>query len=225
MSNAEQRGSFSETKIGMNRGRFPRLLWYRLVAACLQELTTTDEGSRVTVHMELRAALPLRPVTCDRVPILVLLAVFATEGVNILRDSQSILYTMQENPRDTHAVRDYIKAITIPSHVARPPSPIPRCAAPKAAPSSPETQKMPYLASTALREPPSLYIAGEGHVLQGIMDVTRFSLKALHGQELVEARPSRRIRLAIKAALSRSECEPAAGVVKASVPKMLAWRK
>jgi serine palmitoyltransferase len=45
----------------------------------------------------------------------------------------------------------------------------------------------------------------------------------LRGQELVEARPS--IRLAVTAALSRKECEHAAGVIKAGVTKVLAKRK
>ena len=43
------------------------------------------------------------------------------------------------------------------------------------------------------------------------------------GQELVEVRP--RIRLAVTAALSRKECERAAGVIKAAVAKVLTKRK
>ena len=72
-------------------------------------------------------------------------------------------------------------------------------------------------------------IAGEEHLLQDIMDealaqgvwITRAC--RLRGQELVEARPS--IRLAVTAALSRKECERAAGVIKAAVAKVLAKRK
>ena len=47
--------------------------------------------------------------------------------------------------------------------------------------------------------------------------------RRLRGQELVEARPS--IRLAITAALSRKECERAAGVIKAAVAKVIVKRK
>ena len=47
--------------------------------------------------------------------------------------------------------------------------------------------------------------------------------RRLRGQEVVEARPS--IRLAVTAALSRKECERAAGVVKAAAVKVLAKRK
>jgi len=47
--------------------------------------------------------------------------------------------------------------------------------------------------------------------------------RRLRGQELVEVRPS--IRLAVTAALSRKECERAAGVIKAAVAKVLTKRK
>ena len=55
---------------------------------------------------------------------------------------------------------------------------------------------------------------------QGIM-ITR--AKHLRGQELVEPRPS--IRLAISAALSKKDCEKAAGVIKSSLVKILAKRR
>jgi hypothetical protein len=47
--------------------------------------------------------------------------------------------------------------------------------------------------------------------------------RRLRGQELLESRPS--IRLAVTAALSRKECERAAGVIKAAVAKVLKKRK
>jgi serine palmitoyltransferase len=57
-------------------------------------------------------------------------------------------------------------------------------------------------------------------LVQGVW-ITR--ARHLRGQELVEARPS--IRLAVTSALSRKECEQAAGVIKAAVTKVLAKRK
>ena len=42
--------------------------------------------------------------------------------------------------------------------------------------------------------------------------------RRLRGQELVDTRPS--IRLAVTAALSRQECERAAGVIKGTVTKV-----
>ena len=47
--------------------------------------------------------------------------------------------------------------------------------------------------------------------------------RRLRGQELVEARPS--FRLAVTAALSRKECERAAGAIKAAVAKVPVKRK
>ena len=69
----------------------------------------------------------------------------------------------------------------------------------------------------------------EERVLQDVVDevlaqgvlVTR--AKRLPGQELVEVRPS--VRLAVTAALSRKECEKAAGVVKAAFIKVVGRRR
>lgn len=156
-----------------------------------------------------------------------LLAVSASEGINILRNTPSILSTLQENIRAIRAVLERVDCITIPSHPASPiihihvrtPSathlfPI---AATSAKPSNP--------ASAAPRDAPSFDIVVEERLLQDIVDealaqgvwVTR--ARRLRGQEVVEARPS--IRLAVSAALTRKECERAAGVVKAAAVKVL----
>jgi serine palmitoyltransferase len=155
-----------------------------------------------------------------------LLAVSASEGINILRNTPSILSTLQENVRAIRAVLDRVEVITIPSHAA---SPIIHIHLRSATPPSAATQKAPNPMTPAPREPPSFDIAGEERVLQDIVDevlsqgvwITR--ARRLRGQELVEARPS--IRLAVTAALSRKECERAAGVIKATVTKVLAKRK
>ncbi|KAH9060257.1 serine palmitoyltransferase [Lactarius vividus] len=49
-----------------------------------------------------------------------LLAVSASEGINILRNMPSILSTLQENVRAIQANLDRVEAITIPSHAASP---------------------------------------------------------------------------------------------------------
>ncbi|KAN0139453.1 Pyridoxal phosphate-dependent transferase [Lactarius tabidus] len=124
-----------------------------------------------------------------------LLAVSASEGIIILRNTPSILSTLQENVRAIRAVLD------------RPPNPT----------------------TPAPREAPSFDIAAEERALQDIVDevlaqgVWINRARRLRGQELVEARPS--IRLAVTSALSRKECERAAGVIKAAVTKVLAKRK
>src|SRR5712675_2060749 len=49
-----------------------------------------------------------------------LLAVSASEGINILRNTPSILSTLQENVRAMRAVFERVDCITIPSHPASP---------------------------------------------------------------------------------------------------------
>ena len=155
-----------------------------------------------------------------------LLAVSASEGVNILRNTLSILSTLQENARVIRAVLDRVEAITIPSDAV---SPIIHIQLHSATPSASASTKPANSAITAPRDALPFDIAGEERLLQDIVDealaqgvwITR--ARRLHGQELVEVRPS--IRLAVTAALSRKECERAAGVIKASVVKVLAKRK
>ena len=155
-----------------------------------------------------------------------LLAVSASEGINILRNTPSILSTLQENVRAIRALLDRVDAINIPSHAA---SPIIHIHLRSPAPSSAANLKAPNPTTPAPREPPSFDIAGEEGVLQDIVDevlaqgmwITR--ARRLRGQELVEVRPS--IRLAVTAALSRKECERAAAVIKAAATKVLAKRK
>ena len=49
-----------------------------------------------------------------------LLAVSASEGINILRNTPSILSTLQENVRAIRAILDRVEAITISLHAASP---------------------------------------------------------------------------------------------------------
>ncbi len=153
-----------------------------------------------------------------------LLAVSTLEDINVLRNTPSILSTLQENVRAIRAMLDRVEAVTIPSHAA---SPIIHIHLRSAATLSPSA-KPPNPAAPAPRDAPSFDIAGEERLVQDIVDealvqgvwITR--ARRL-GQELVEARPS--IRLAVTAALSRKECERAAGVIKAAAVKVLAKRK
>ncbi|KAI9452065.1 hypothetical protein BJY52DRAFT_1090771, partial [Lactarius psammicola] len=157
-----------------------------------------------------------------------LFTVSASEGINVLRNMPSILGTLQENVREIRAVLDRVVTITIPLHS---PLPLPithihlRSAA-TPSPSPSPSAKAPNPATPAPREAPSFDIVGEERLLQDIVDkapghgvwITR--ARRLRGQELVEPRPS--IRLAVTAALTRMECERAAGVFKAAVAKVLA---
>ena len=148
-----------------------------------------------------------------------LLAVSASEGINILPNTPSILSTLQENIRAIRTILERVDCITIPSHAA---SPIIHIYVRQ--PSVGAGSKLsPNSASLAFD------VATEERLLQDIVDealaqgvwITR--ARRLRGQEIVDARPS--IRLAVTAALSRKECERAAGVVKAAAVKVLAKRK
>jgi len=150
-----------------------------------------------------------------------LLAVSASEGINILRNTPSILSTLQENIRAIRTILERVDCITIPSHAASPIIHIyVRTQHPTLAPAA---------AYSATTTPLSFDIAVEERLLQDIVDealvqgvwITR--ARRLRGQEVFEARPS--IRLAVTTALSRKECERAAGVVKAAAVKVLTKRK
>ena len=152
-----------------------------------------------------------------------LLAVSASEGINILRNTPSILSTLQENIRAIRAILERVDCITIPSHAASPIIHIHvRTQSPTAATAGSKS-------SSSNSAPPTFDIATEERLLQDIVDealaqgvwITR--ARRLRGQEVVEARPS--IRLAVTSALSRKECERAAGVIKTAAVKVLAKRK
>jgi serine palmitoyltransferase len=151
-----------------------------------------------------------------------LLAVSASEGINILRNTPSILSTLQENIRAIRTVLERVDCITIPSHAA---SPIIHIYVRTQPPAVAATGSK----SSSNSAPPAFDIEVEERLLQDVVDealaqgvwITR--ARRLRGQEVVEARPS--IRLAVTAALSRKECERAAGIVKAAAVKVLSKRK
>jgi serine palmitoyltransferase len=160
-----------------------------------------------------------------------LLATSASEGINILRNTPSLLTTLQENVRAVHAVLDKVEVLEIPSHPA---SPIIHLhirtpATSSLNPSSAQRPGKPNNTQIALPGPPPFDIEAEEHALQEIADeclaqgvlVTR--AKRLRGQEMVETRPS--IRLAISAALSRKDIEKSAQVIKAAAVKVLSRRR
>ncbi|KAN0139459.1 hypothetical protein V8E53_002960 [Lactarius tabidus] len=96
-----------------------------------------------------------------------LLDVSASEGINILRNTPSILSTLQEHVRDIRATRDRVEAIAIPPHAA---SPIIHIHLLSAASSSSATLKPPNPTTPAPREALSFDIADEERVLQDIVD-------------------------------------------------------
>ncbi|KAI9452054.1 pyridoxal phosphate-dependent transferase [Lactarius psammicola] len=115
-----------------------------------------------------------------------LLAVSASEGINILRNTPSTLSTLQENVRAIRAVLDRVEVITIPSHAA---SPIIHIHLRSAATLSPTpSAKPPNPAIPAPRNAPTFDIIHEEHLLQDIVDealtqgVWITHARRLHGQ-------------------------------------------
>lgn len=176
-----------------------------------------------------------------------LLAAAASEGINVMRNTPSILSMLQENVRAVRAILDKVDCIAIPSHPASaiihvnvrssstvmpiaPMSPMsPMSPASPMSPLSPSTAKLSNPVSVRQRGAPHFDMEAEERLLQEVVEdtlaqgvmVTR--AKRLHGQEMIEVRPS--IRLAISAAMSRKDCEKAANVLKASCIKVLSKRR
>ncbi|THH26523.1 hypothetical protein EUX98_g7669 [Antrodiella citrinella] len=166
-----------------------------------------------------------------------MLAVAGSEGINILRNTPSILTTLHENVRAIRAILDKVDAITIPSHPAsatihlhaRIPSPTHLSPNAPPSPSLSSSGKLSNPLSVIPRDPPYYDYDLEEKLLQDVVDeclaqgvmVTRS--KTLRKQELAEVRPS--IRLAVTAALSRKDCEKAANVIKAACTKIIGKRR
>jgi len=161
-----------------------------------------------------------------------LLAVSASEGINILRNTPSILETLQDNTRAARSILDKIDCITIPSHPASPVIHIyvrqstPTAAPIMAAASSSGSASKHVPARNAVKE--AEYDVEE-RLLQEVVEevlahgviVTR--AKRLKGQEMETPRPS--IRLALTSALTKKETEKAVGVVKTVLVKVLGKRR
>ncbi|KAH8980692.1 serine palmitoyltransferase [Lactarius akahatsu] len=158
-----------------------------------------------------------------------LLTVSASEGINILRNTPSILSTLQENVRAIRAVLDRVEAITIPSHATSPIIHIYLRSAATLSASTSVSAKPPKPATPAPRDAPSFDIAGEERLLQDIVDeaLAQGCGSRAHGgcAGRSSSRRARAFGSPSSAALSRKECERAASVIKAAVVKMLTKRK
>ena len=165
-----------------------------------------------------------------------LLAVSSSEGIHILTDSPSIMTTLQENVRAIRSVLDKVDCITIPSHPASPiihiyvkPLPTSTLVPPPADAPKPSGSGKSNPASVVPYNPVAFKNDEEERLLQQVVEdclaqgvmITR--AKRLQGQELVQPRPS--IRVSVTAGLTKKDCERAAGVIKASLIKVLGRRK
>lgn len=167
-----------------------------------------------------------------------LLAVSASEGINIFRSTPSIFETLQENVRAARAILDRVDCVQVPSHPAspiiyvnirgstlmQPPgSPLSGGLHPSSASLMSPTKHAKDLAASdfdlELEERLLQEVVDE--CLQGGVMVTK--AKRLRGQEREEARPC--LKLALTAALTKKETEKAVGVVKAALVKVLGRRR
>jgi serine palmitoyltransferase len=161
------------------------------------------------------------------------LSVAASESIMILRDTPSILSTLQDNVRTVRSILDRLDCITIPSHHTSPIIHIhirPASASslvPTAVP--PSALKPSNPASVHPRNPQVFDIEAEEKLLQEVVDdvlaqgILTTRAKRLRGQEMSEAQPS--IRLAISSAFTKKECEKAATAIKTSLVKVLGKRR
>ncbi|KAH7926924.1 PLP-dependent transferase [Leucogyrophana mollusca] len=144
-----------------------------------------------------------------------LLATSASEAITHLRNTPSVLATLQENIRALRAVLEKTEGITLLGHRA---SPIVHF-------SLRSTSNTLVVPSSA----PAFDAETEERVLQDIVDdalangVLLTRAKHLKGQEMIESRPT--IRIAVSAAFTKKEVEKAAAVVKASVGRVLSRRR
>ncbi|KAJ7229180.1 serine palmitoyltransferase [Mycena pura] len=164
-----------------------------------------------------------------------LLAVSASEGIEILRSTPSILTRLQQNIRVARSILDELECITIPSHPASPiihmyarkPTAAPGLLHPSSAAHVPASSKPSNPASVLPRDAATwdwdvdaeermLQLVVEEALRRGVI-ITR--AKRLRGQELVEARPS--IRLALTSELTIDEVKKAVKIVAQALKEVL----
>ncbi|KAH0831343.1 serine palmitoyltransferase [Lanmaoa asiatica] len=142
-----------------------------------------------------------------------LLATSGSEAIGYLRNTPSVLTTLHDNVDTIRSVLEKTEGIVVLGHRA---SPIIHFCL---------RNSLPYLTVT----PPTPNHEAEERVLQDIVDdalangvfITRG--KHLRGQEMIDSRPT--IRIASTAALSKKDVEKAAGIIKASIARVLARRR
>ncbi|KAL5514702.1 hypothetical protein ACEPAG_2018 [Sanghuangporus baumii] len=173
-----------------------------------------------------------------------LLAVAASEGISILRDTPSVMEGLRENIRIIRTVLERLECITIASHPASPiihiyvksptanslAPPSPDTPPPAASKSAPHTHGGKSNPSSVIPSSPVKFnLHEEERLLQQVVEeclaqgVMLTRAKHLHGLEYYDPRPS--IRLAVTVALSKKDCEKAVSVVKNVLVKVLGKRR
>ncbi|KAJ3788111.1 serine palmitoyltransferase [Lentinula aff. detonsa] len=192
-----------------------------LVGSCAIGLCASGgfcAGSRTVVEHQ-RINSPAYVFSASMPP---LLAVSASEGINVLRDTPSLLTRLQENVRAARVLLDQVECISIPSHRASPiihlylrnNSSSDNLLHPSASMSS---SKPSNPSSPIPRDAPVFDIEKEERLLQEVVEeamaqgVLITKAKRARGLEITEAQPS--IRLAMSSALSKADTEKAVHVL------------
>jgi len=156
-----------------------------------------------------------------------LLSVAASEGINLLRNTPSILATLQENVQAARAILDRLECIMIPSHPASPIIHI----------YIKNTTTPTATATATVSQGEEWDIENEEKLLQDVVEevlgqgVMITKAKRLREERMMsssssgggQVRPS--IRLAMTSALTKKEVEKAVGVVKNGLVKVLGKRR
>jgi serine palmitoyltransferase len=135
-----------------------------------------------------------------------LLAVSASEGIAVLRNTPSVLATLQENVRAARTILDRAEGIVVPSHETSPLIHI----------NLAQSLGAPQEEERVLQE------IVEEALTQGVM-ITR--AKGLRSQDMHPNATRSSIRLSLTSALTKKETEKAASVVKSAVAKVLSRRR
>ena len=160
-----------------------------------------------------------------------MLAMAASEGMQILTSTPSILSNLHTNIFALRSILDKIDCITIPSHPASAiihihiRDPILLSGNGLLGPARAVSRRPSNPASLAPRDPVVFDIQAEEKLLQEVVDealaqgVLLTRARRLRGQEALEPRPS--IKIAASAALSKKDTEKAASILKAVLIKVL----
>ena len=161
-----------------------------------------------------------------------LLSVAASEGINLLRNTPSILATLQENVQAARAILDRLECIMIPSHPASPIIHIyikhtSTTTTPTATATVSQREEWDFENEEKLLQDVVEEVLGQGVMItkakrlreERMMSSSSSSSGGGGGQ----VRPS--IRLAMTSALTKKEVEKAVGVVKNGLVKVLGKRR
>ncbi|KAH6901998.1 serine palmitoyltransferase [Coprinopsis sp. MPI-PUGE-AT-0042] len=146
-----------------------------------------------------------------------LLAVSASEGINIFRSTPSIFEALQDNIRAARAILEKVDCVSVPSHPA---SPIVHITL-KTPTAPPSASLHPSSAAKHGKQAqqPEWDTHAEERILQEVVEEC-----LAQGVMVTRAkRPS--IKLALTSALTRKETEKAVGVVKSALVKVVAKRR